>query len=69
MLRQVTSLEALNIWHMFEDMACLREVVRALEGLPRLRRLRVFLKEGRHACGAGAAVAPQLAGLGHVLVD
>ena len=69
MLRQVTSLEALNIRHMFEDISALREVVGALQGLPRLRRMRVFLKEDRHACGAGAAVVPLLAGLGHVLTD
>lgn len=73
LLRQMTSLEALNIRHMFEDMAGLREVVGVLEALPRLCRLRVFLRADPYTlgrvCGAEAAVAPLLSGLGHVLTD
>lgn len=58
-LQQMASLEALNIRHMSEHKVTLREVVRVLEGLLRLRHVRVVLNERqacmRHSGGCGAA--------------
>ena len=72
LLRQLTTLEALNLRSVFDGPGGLQELVPALEALPRLRRLRLPSTPGvcgRCSAARAAAVEPLLAGLGHVQMD